>query len=173
MKWWQYILCLVVIVVSIFFAFDFYDMYTSHSISRGGGFDIDWSQSVEEFSYQTTSLSLVSEDEVSYSMTIKCNAVQGFDGNENDYILIVNETMLSKMNYGTATISGELHLESLDTDKKVIISTTLKIEIKFLVTGTTIKISCNDGLSGAEFWHSYVKSFGLRIKLDSLKGVEL
>lgn len=169
MKWYGYLICGVLIVISAFLGIKMGRIYFDKSINAGEGFVNSWTGRSETFNYSQTGLTLTENDEGAFVAKIQTQRVEDFNLAKNEYEVNINDVNCFGSTYGTGKVLTTAHKQFVDMEGNVTDST-LSIRLDFLQDKTTITLTCNDGEAAANCWESYFSAFGFKLKLIKIGG---
>ena len=126
----------------------------------------------KELSFNFKNISLIQNDDNSYSAEFITNDVITLNADEN-YALYINETPVLITSYGNDFFTADYKYVFYGRDKKEILSDTLKIEILTYKNQTNVNISTDyakthEQADSIELWNSYFNKNGfiLEIKVE-------
>ena len=169
MKFWQYLVCFVLIVSGVFCGIELFKIVNAESYINGS-INIENQFSVESFNYSNTSVVLYHDlyDETdTYSYTIDLLKVEDFNGNKNEYQVLINGYILLENDINAGSIFSIMYLDFYNTEGDILCSSSLNISIVFLSNKTTLTLS-TEGVESANFLEQYFEDNGIRLLVNEL-----
>jgi len=166
MKWYGYLICIVLIVSGLFCGIGLFKELNSESYVNGSlTAKNEFSQ--ESFSYSTTSFAMY-QDGNNFVFEIDLIPVVDFNGIENNYYVYINNYKLFDIEIGAGSIIGNMLIDFYDTNNNLLCESLLKVNINFYSHKTNLKMVVDDVIE-SEFITNYFTNNGLRVKV--IKGV--
>lgn len=122
----------------------------------------------EQFSYNVSSLSLYLEDDnITYSTTIDMPKVEGFNGNEKEYMITFNDYVLedAHITYSAGAVYMLIPYIFYDVNGNIPCSVSLHISVKYLSNATILKVWC-EGEEDSQYIQQYFSDYGFRLYID-------
>lgn len=177
MKWWQYAICFVLIVVGVFCGIRLVKEVTAESYINGS-INIENKFSQESFNYSATSLVFYSDTYNEYGagdiyyFDQDLLKVDDFNGQEKIYQVKLNDFVLISVEINAGSVFANVDMDFYDTDGVLVESASMKISIKFLSNKTQLTI-ITTGQGSASFLSQYFADNGIRLRVIEIKqGVE-
>lgn len=143
MKWWQWLICIAIILIGSFCAIDSYKMITAGNKTTGQYKYVPNYYS-SFFKENLVAMALTDSDGDGYFTYEKTFAKQEFDGTKKAYLLMVNNLPCYTQTVKAGAIQGNFKMDFKDTDNNTIGSVDLNISISFLDSGTKVVLGCKD-----------------------------
>jgi len=142
MKWYVYLICVVLIICGTFCAFGLVSLFDKQSLEYGQALLLNKQENYTEISKFDNSLlyDFYSEDNVNYSTKATFNS-QKFDGTDKDYVITVNSQLVNDIELSSGKISGKLVLVFYNTDGEKISTANVYILIEYLSQETRVSIA--------------------------------
>lgn len=166
MKWYTYLICIVLIVVGVFCGIELYQEIKAESYVNGQ-IDISNKFSQESFNYSSSSVvfydDLYDETET-YTFDKELLKVEDFNGKEKEYQVVLNDYVLIDSEINSGSIFSVLNMDFYDTNGNIVCNSTLNISIKFLSNKTQLTLTTN-GNESASYLEQYFADNGIRLKV--------
>ena len=166
MKWYTYVICVVLILVGIFLGIELYKDIKAESYINGS-IDISNQFSQESFNYSSSSVTFYHDDydtTNSYSFQKDLLVVDSFNGKEKTYQVILNDYILLDTEFNPGSIFSTVAIDFYDTDGNVICNADMKISIVFLSNKTQLTLA-TIGDKDAGFLQQYFTDNGIRLRV--------
>lgn len=166
MKWYSYIICIVLILLGSFCGIRLYREVKAESYINGS-IDISNKFSQETLNYSSTSLVFyhdLYDDTNTFTFEQDLLKVDDFNGQKNTYTLWLNDFIVFDTVINAGSVYACVILDFYDEYGSVLQSTTLNISIKYLSDKTTLTLSTK-GQENASFLEKYFKDNGIRLKI--------
>lgn len=128
------------------------ESYTNGSLEQKNTYGQD------VFSYKSSSIHFTREND-KYVCEKNLIRVNNFDGEKNEYNIVLNDYLILDSNITTGSINFDITMEFRTPDSGANIFGDLHITIKFLSDKTYMKISTETQLE-SEYFSDYFKNFG-------------
>jgi len=115
-----------------------------------------------------TEIAYITDD---YEYEIDLLRVDDFDGQRNTYHVVLNGYILFDTQITAGAVFAKVYLDFYDTNGAIVCSSFLDISIKFLSNKTTLTLSTKGG-ENASFLTQYFSDYGIRLKINELKGAQ-
>ena len=164
MKWYVYLICLVLIVIGVFSGIELYNEIKAESYVNGS-IDISNQFSQESFNYSSTSVVFyhdLYDDTDTYSFDIDLVKVETFNGKEKNYRLILNDYILLDSEFNSGSIFSKIVIDFYNTDGEMVCNSEMNISIKFLSNRTQLQLSTT-GNESASYLEQYFSDNGIRL----------
>lgn len=166
MKWYSYAICCVLIVLGTFFGIRLVQEIASESYVNG---DIDITNEFyqESFKYNSSTVPFypTGEDE-NYAYNINLLPTENFDGEENDYIVKLNDYVLITNIYA-GKITAEVYTDFYDTEGNILCNGAMSVSMEFFSDKTTLTLTCADENS-AKYFEQYFNSYGINLTVSEI-----
>lgn len=166
MKWYTYVICIVLIIIGVFSGIQLYKEVKAESYVNGS-IDISNQFSQETFNYSSSSLVFyndIYDKTETYIFDKKLLKVNDFNGIDNEYQLYLNDYILIGSEFNAGSIYSIVEMDFYDTNGQIICNAKLNISIKFLSGETQLTVS-SKGKENASFFEQYFTDNGFRLKL--------
>ena len=166
MKWYTYVICVVLILVGIFLGIELYKDIKAESYINGS-IDISNQFSQESFNYSSSSVTFYHDDydtTNSYSFQKDLLVVDSFNGKEKTYQVILNDYILLDTEFNPGSIFSTVAIDFYDTDGNVICNADMKISIVFLSNKTQLTLA-TVGDKNSSFLQQYFTDNGIRLRV--------
>ena len=164
MKWYSYVICVVLILVGTYFGICFGQELTSTSYVNGS-IDISKQFSQESFCYSNSSVVFYpTAGGEEYDFEIDLLEVDGFDAERKDYTVRLNKYDLIDTESTGGSISANVEMDFYNVDGTLAHNGKMSILIRFLSTKTQLKMSCPDALS-ASYFEQYFTDNGIKLEV--------
>lgn len=164
MKWWQWIICLIIIVVGAFCAVDTVKYLTASS-KTFGDYKYVPSNYIEFFEEDMQSLALEDADGDGYYTYSKKIRHIDFDGTQKNYELLVNDVICYSNEVNAGAIKAVLKLDFKTVENTINGSCTVNITVAFYESGTQITIGVQDDNNALINFENYVANSGFTLKV--------
>jgi len=171
--WKQFCICIGLIIISIFATIGIINMGKKQGYILGTGIDVTWVYSMEHFKYDNTSvvLSPTANHNVFEYSNDNLFRVDDFDARRYDYVFYVNEHIGSYTEILARQINTQFIVDFFNTDGSLAMTSTLHVSVEFLTGRTKLTLRCNDGIAAVNYWNTFFKDYGFRLKAETTKGV--
>ena len=170
MKWYHYIICLVLIFVGVISTFNLVDIFSAKSGEYGKVFVYETPGYDNEFSrFDYGSIDFDTEDYYQYK-NVSTFATQDFDGVKNEYTLYFNDQPLNNIVQTAGRISGELTVKFYDTDGQVATTAQLNVVIEYLASATKVTMTINNDDNAVSYLNTYMEINGAILRVVLLGG---
>lgn len=166
MKWYTYLICIVLIVVGVFCGIELYKEIKAESYVNGS-IDISNKFSQESFNYSSSSVAFYHDlyDETeTYTFDKELLKVEDFNGKEKEYQLVLNDYVLIDSEINSGSIFSVLNMDFYDTNGNIVCNSTMNISIQFLSNKTQLTLTTN-GNESASYLEQYFSDNGIRLKV--------
>ena len=165
MKWYYYLICFILIIVGVFSTMELVKLFNIKSAEYGTVITIETKNEYTEISkFDYGSLSFDTEDYVNFS-NVSTFVSQDFDGNENDYTILVNGNPTSNVVVNAGKITGSLVLTFYDLNGNVISIAELHILIEYYASGTKVTLTIQNNNDSVSYFTTYTNINGAVIKV--------
>lgn len=162
-KWWGYLIIGIVIFISCFVLVDFVEFLTAKSQTYGTYNYVPAEQGDTIFSEEIFEV-MTTQDGVNYTITKSFDSIE-FNGNENEYIMKVNDLPLYDQTTTPGSITGTFNLTYRGTSGDVVGESTATILVNFYESQTDLVISIADQNGSVTHFDNYISANGLNIKI--------
>ena len=164
MKWWQWLICVVLIIAGTFCAIDTVKYFLAGSKTYG---DYKYVPNYYSSFYKENlvAMALTDEDGDGYYTYTKKTDVKDFDGLSHDYTLLVNEVCCYTTDVKAGAISGVFKVDLKNIDNEVTSSFEVNISIAFYESGTTIIVGIDDINNSLLAFEEYVSNNGFIVEI--------
>ena len=164
MKWWQYGLCILCIVVGIFSAINLYKVFTAETRTYGSvRFEKEEIVEVISVSYDVVTLFPTSNPNV-YMLADSLEPIT-FDGTKTDYEVLVNGYPCKVNQVGAGYIYSTFDLTFYDIEGEIAAATQLQIKFEFYSTETKFSISATNDDDAISYFYQLVEKSGLYVEV--------
>ena len=162
MKWYTYLICIVLIIIGIFAGTAFYNEATATSY-KNGSINIENQFSQEQFFYSNSAVVFYpTENSEAYAFEIDLNKTEGFDAEVNEYEVYLNGFILLDTTFTGGSVTSNVAMDFYDVDGSLVHEGSLNILIRFLNNKTQLKLSCPD-VESATYFEEYFTTNGIRL----------
>jgi len=173
MKWYVYLICFALMLAGGFCGFRLYQLVTAKSYINGS-INIENQFVVQSFSYTNTSVVFyhdLYDTSLTYSYEIELKPVADFNGVEKQYAIVLNDYVLLDTQISAGSVFATVYLDFYDTDGTLKCSSSMTITIKFFSNRTYLLFETTGG-ENASFLTQYFSDYGIRLKINEIKGVQ-
>ena len=170
MKWWAYLISLVLIVAGVICGVQYFKKVSAESYVNGS-IDIDNKFVSESFNYTASSLSFneviddTAEEDVSinhYYYTINLLPIESFDGDKFNYSVTLNGCDIYDANISLGAILFDFELNFYSPDGALSCESIMHCNITFLNNKTVLRFDCY-GEDNKNYLESYFDTNGIRL----------
>ena len=170
MKWYTYVICLLLIVVGAFCGTQLYRELKAESYVNGS-IDITNKFSQESFNYYATSLVFyhdeIYDDTNTYTFEKDLTKVDDFNGQANTYEVTLNKYVLTNAEIKAGSVYTTVTIDFYNTNGEQIQEADMQISILFLSDKTKLTITTT-GKQNAGFLEQYFKDIGIRLCVNQI-----
>lgn len=163
-----YILSAVIIFGACVCGVQLYKEITAKSYVNGS-IDIQNQFVAESFEYSNDVIVFNKESENLYVYEVDFIEVKGFNGEEKEYQIKLNNYDLFNADIKAGSIESEVQIDFYDTNGELLNSSNLNIKVEFLSNKTNLKLA-TDSLEESEYLTQYFQDRGFTLKILELKG---
>lgn len=165
MKWYTYLICLIMIIFGTFCTINLYKEIKAESYINGS-IDISNQFSQETFNYTASqvSFSFDADTDDTYIFEKDLLKVDDFNGEKKQYKVMLNDFILIDVDIKAGSIYSPLIMDFYDIDGNVICQGKLNLSIKFLSGKTTLTLSCI-GEEEKSFFEQYFYDNGINLNV--------
>ncbi len=168
MKWYTYVICIVLILVGTFLGIELYKDIKAESYVNGS-IDISNQFSQESFNYSSTSVVFYNDiyndanpDE--YYFETEQLRVESFNGIEKQYRVELNDFVLLDAEIKAGSIFTTINMDFYNTSGEIVCSSSMSLSIQFLSNKTQLRLATN-GQENASFLEQYFSDNGIRLSV--------
>ena len=170
MRWYHYIICLILIIVGVFSTFNLVDIFSVKSGEYGKVFVCETPGYNSEFSrFDYGNVDLDTEDYYHYK-NVSTFATQQFDGIKNVYTLYFNDQPLNNVVQTAGRISGELAIKFYDTDGEIVTTAQVNVVVEYLASATKVTMTINNDNNAVSYLNAYTEINGAILRVVLLGG---
>lgn len=161
-----YIVAFALIVVGVFCGIQLYKEVKAESYVNGS-IDISNRFSQESFKYTATSVVFyhdLYDDSNTYTFEKDLLKVEGFDGQEKTYQVVLNDYILLNADVNAGSVFATVNMDFYNTDGQIVNQAILKISVRFL-SGKTQLTLATTGKESASFLEQYFTDNGIRLQI--------
>lgn len=169
MKWYWYIICVILVLLGVFCGIQLYKEVKAESYVNGS-IDISNKFSQESFKYTNTSVVFyhdIYDETDTYIFEADCLKVDDFNGLTNTYQVVLNDYILLESEINAGSIFTNVNLDFYDTYGEIIKSVDMQISIKFLRDKTQLTLATT-GNENASFLEQYFSNNGIRLYVNEI-----
>ena len=169
MKWYWYIICVILVLLGVFCGIQLYREVKAESYVNGS-IDISNKFSQESFKYTNTSVVFyhdIYDETDTYIFEADCLKVDDFNGLTNTYQVVLNDYVLLGSEITAGSIFTNVNLDFYDTHGEIIKSVDMQISIKFLSDKTQLTLATT-GNENASFLEQYFSNNGIRLYVNEI-----
>lgn len=172
MRWYHYIICVVLIIVGVFSTFNLVDIFSAKSGEYGKVFVYETPGYDSEFSrFDYGSIDFDTEDYYQYK-NVSTFATQDFDGIKNQYTLYFNDQPLNNVVQTAGRIRGELAIKFYDTDGQVVTTAQVNVVIEYLASATKVTLTINNDNNAVSYLNTYTEINGAILRVVLIGGAK-
>lgn len=165
MKWYNYLICFLLIILGTFSCIKLVDIWTRTSSVVGEPTTIETQNNYELVcKYDLGTMIFDTEDYQTYTSN-NSYAHLDFDGTDGNYKLLVNDSLLSNVTVNAGKIEADYSRNFYDIDKTVITTVNLEIEINFYNDETQIVIKTKNVNNSQAYLMQYMATDGFILKV--------
>lgn len=165
MKWYNYLICFILIVVGVFCGTQFYRELKAESYINGS-IDITNKFSQESFNYSSTSVVFyhdMYDDTDTYSFEKALLKVGDFNGKAYTYQIILNDYILLDAEINAGSVFATIKIDFYNTTGNIVEQASMQISILFLSNMT--QLTRDDRKQNASFLEQYFADNGIRLRV--------
>ena len=164
MKWYSYLICVVLIISGIFCGANLIKIWSQKSGVYGSIESIESKNNYTDVAkFDLGIISFESDNNVDYSFSYTDGYIE-FDGN-SDYSLLINDSLVSDVIFEAGKIIADAKFKFYGSDGKVVSVAELNIYIEFLSDKTVISITTKNNNDSMAYLMRYVNVNGFVIKV--------
>lgn len=163
MKWYQWLFCILIMLITPFIVIDGYKLLTAKSNTYGYYVYIPNTQSTF-FNEKLTGVALTSQDDVSYVWSKTFDKVD-FNGLLSDYEILINDNPCYFNKVYAGKIESVFKLDYRDVENNILTTSSLDISISFLDSGVVLNLSLINDNDNLIFFEEYINNNGLDFKV--------
>lgn len=153
------------IVIGSICTIELINVFDTTSADYGKAITIETKNDYEEVSkFDLGTFALQSTDYVNYSYT-NTYGVEEFNGNKNEYLLLLNDKPADNFVQSSGKISGEFVLNFYDTDGNVLSSAKLSVLVEYFASGTKVSINLVNTNDSVSYFNAYTNTNGAVLKV--------
>ena len=163
MKWYWWIICIIIIIGGVFCAIDGYKLLTAKSATYG---TYEYIPNVQTsiFEEKLTGIVFETEDDKVYTAT-KLFETQSFDGNAGDYELLINNLPCYSQKVSSGKIEGTFKMDFKNAEGEIISSANVKVTVSFMASNTVIDLVLENENNSIFMFEQFIDNNGLDIKI--------
>ncbi len=165
MKWYSYLICLVIIVGAIFSTISLVDIWKQHSGVYGEPISIETTAdytTIAKFDYGI--IEFESEDGQTYTNTTNYGFID-FDGTQGNYALLFNDTLLSNIEFMAGKVIGTMSMNFYATSGDYVCTVNLDINIEFFDGQTVVSLTLQNEDDSVAYFMQYMTINGAVFKI--------
>ena len=169
MKWYNYLICYLLIILGTFSLIRLVDIWTRTSSVVGSPTTIEIQNNYELVcKYDLSTMIFETED---YQMYTSNNSYAhlDFDGTDGNYKLLINDKLLSDVTVHAGKIEADYSRNFYDFDKSIITTVDLNIVVYFYNDETLITVQTKNVNNSQAYLMQYMATDGFILKV--VKGV--
>lgn len=172
MKWYTYLLCLILIVTGAFCTVELVDLFSVQSGEYGSVISYYTQENYEEFSrFDYGTIDFDTEDFTNY-INISTFGSQDFDGTKETYTMFFNGQPLNNVVQTAGRINGDLSLKFYDLNGEEITTVDIHFMVEYLASATKVTISTTNVNNSVSYLNAYMEINGAVLKVVT-KGEKL
>lgn len=165
MKWYSYLICIVLIISGIFCGINLVEIWSQKSGVYGSIESIETQNNYNEVvKFDLGTISFESDNNVDYSYSYS-DGYKEFDGTSVNYSLLVNDSIVSNVVFESGKIIADVNFNFYGSDGEVDSVANLNIYIEFLSDRTEISITTKNENNSMAYLMRYVNTNGFTIKV--------
>ena len=165
MKWYSYLICVVLIVGALFCTISLVDVWQEYSGVYGEPVTIETSADydvVAKFDYGV--IDFETDDGQAYTNITSYGYID-FDGTQSDYALLFNDNLLSDVEFLAGKIVGAMDINFYATTGDYVCTATLTINIDFYDGQTVVTLSIENDNDSVAYFMQYMTVNGAILKI--------
>ena len=169
MKWYVYVICVVLIILGILCGIKLYKEIKSESYVNGS-IDIENIFSQKDFAYSTTSFTLyhdLYDDTNTYVFEQNLLQVEDFNGLENQYLVFFNDKLITNTQITAGAVYSTIEIDFYSISGNLISKVQANLSLKFFSDKTNLLVSVQ-GQENANLFEQYAKANGFRLKIEKI-----
>ena len=169
MKWYVYVICVVLIILGILCGIKLYKEIKSESYVNGS-IDIENIFSQKDFAYSTTSFTLyhdLYDDTNTYVFEQNLLQVEDFNGLENQYLVFFNDKLITNTQITAGAVYSTIEMDFYSISGSLISKVQANLTLKFFSDKTNLLVSVQ-GQENANLFEQYAKANGFRLKIEKI-----
>ena len=169
MKWYVYVICVVLIILGILCGIKLYKEIKSESYVNGS-IDIENIFSQKDFAYSTTSFTLyhdLYDDTNTYVFEQNLLQVEDFNGLENQYLVFFNDKLITNPQITAGAVYSTIEMDFYSISGNLISKVQANLSLKFFSDKTNLLVSVQ-GQENANLFEQYAKANGFRLKIEKI-----
>lgn len=165
MKWWSYLICGVLIIAGFFCGLNMFNVWSRTSGVEGSPTTIETENDYSIVAkFNCGMLALETDNYKNYSGGLSFGAVD-FDGEKNDYILLINDNLISDVDFKAGKVDTTYTLNFYNTSGELASTLNLNIDIEFYDSNTVINFKMTNSADSYAYFQQYLNYNGLIIKI--------
>ena len=173
MKWWGYLVCGILIIAGFFCALNLVDVWSRTSGVEGSPTTIETENNYEIVAkFDCGTMALDTDDYANYTGGLSFGAVD-FDGTEKEYILLINDNLISNVNFQAGKVDTTYTINFYNTSGELASTLDLLIDIEFYDSNTVVNFNMTNANDSYAYFQQYLNYNGLIIKICERSEVEV
>ena len=169
MKWYTYIICLILIIVGAFCTIELVDLFSVKSGEYGSVISYKTQENYEEFSkFDYGTIGFETEDYTTYK-NVSTFGSKKFDGTKADYTLFFNGQPLNNVVQTAGRINGDLSLKFYDLNGEEITTADIHFVVEYLASLTKVTTTITNVNNSVSYLNAYMEINGAVLQV--VKGV--
>lgn len=169
MKWYVYVICIVLIILGVLCGIKLYKEIRSESYINGS-IDIENIFSQKDFAYSTTSFTFYHDlyDETNtYVFEQNLLPVEDFNGLENQYLVFFNDKLITSTQITAGAVYSTIEMDFYSISGSLISKVQANLSLKFFSDKTNLLVSVQ-GQENANLFEQYAKANDFRLKIEKI-----
>ena len=166
MKWYNYLICFILVVVGVFCGTQFYRELKAESYINGS-INITNRFSQESFNYSSTSVVFYHDtydDTDTYSFDKDLLKVDDFNGQAYTYQIVLNDYILLDTEINAGSVFATVKIDFYNTTGNIVQQASMQISVLFLSNKTQLTLT-TIGKQNASFLEQYFADNGIRLRV--------
>lgn len=165
MKWYSYLICGVLIIAGFFCGMNMFNVWSRTSSVEGSPTTIETENDYSIVAkFDCGMLALETDDNQNYSGGLSFGAID-FDGTEKEYILLINDNLISDVSFEAGKVDATYTLNFYNTSGESVSTLNLNIDIEFYDSNTVLTFNMTNESNSYAYFQQYLNYNGLIIKI--------
>lgn len=166
MKWYSYCICGVLILLGLFCMANMIEIWSQTSGVYGEPYTIETENDYEQIAkFDFGVIVFETEDNINYTSTTIFNPIDNFNGVNGDYMLLVNDNLISDVTFYAGEVDCTYSMNVYNTRGELVSTPVLDITVKILETQTNITINMTNENNSFGYFSQYMNYNGIILKI--------
>lgn len=166
MKWYTYLICLILITAGIFCALNLAKLFSVTSGEYGSVITFESKNNyIEVTKFDYGSVDFDTTDYTNYISIETAEPNADFNGLKENYLMFFNDQPLNNVEQTAGRISGNLSIKFYDTNGGEITTADLTFIVEYLANNTKITITISDDNNSVSYFNAYTEINGAVLKV--------